>query len=184
MMLKKDIIEKEKGKKGIALKFKRLIEGKKKSISLKIDTHDSSSLSSDDEEMKMLVKKFRKAISTKGLSKSIVLRMIVNHILTKIKKKEVICYNCDKPDYIKPIYPKSKKKHSKEGKGKKAIATIQDTTDDGSSDDSKVKNEVNLCCIALGEEVDGSSVKKDIEVIETEHFNIEELEIAFTKLCI
>lgn len=181
MMLKKDIIEKEKGKKGIALKFKRLIEGKKKSISLKIDTHDSSSLSSDDEEMKMLVKKFRKAISTKGLSKSMVLRMIVNHILTKIKKKEVICYNCDKPDYITQ---KVKKKHSKEGKGKKATATIQDTTDDGSSDDSKVKNEVDLCCIALGEKVDGSSVKKDIEVIETEHFNIEELEIDFTKVCI
>uniref|UniRef100_A0A2C9UAP2 UBN2 domain-containing protein n=1 Tax=Manihot esculenta TaxID=3983 RepID=A0A2C9UAP2_MANES len=56
MMFKKEITEKEKGKKGIALKLEKLTDGKNKYIALKIDISESSNLSSD-EEIAMLAKK-------------------------------------------------------------------------------------------------------------------------------
>uniref|UniRef100_A0A2C9W134 UBN2 domain-containing protein n=1 Tax=Manihot esculenta TaxID=3983 RepID=A0A2C9W134_MANES len=60
MMLKNNITKKEKSKKGIALKLEKLMDGKKKSITLKINTNNSSSLFNDKEEMAMLVRKFRR----------------------------------------------------------------------------------------------------------------------------
>ncbi|KAG8645723.1 hypothetical protein MANES_10G087466v8 [Manihot esculenta] len=51
---------------GITLKSEKLTDGKKKSITLKIDTSESSSLSSDEEEMAILARKFRRAFRKGG----------------------------------------------------------------------------------------------------------------------
>ncbi|KAG8661117.1 hypothetical protein MANES_02G212360v8, partial [Manihot esculenta] len=118
IMFKKEIIEKEKGKKGIAFKSEKLTDGKKKSIALKIYISESSSISSDEEEMVMLVRKFKRAFR-KGENKY--KRFVKkygpkDHSLSHLHKdpKEVICYECNKLGHIRPNCPKSKKKKKEE----------------------------------------------------------------------
>uniref|UniRef100_A0A2C9UVA8 CCHC-type domain-containing protein n=1 Tax=Manihot esculenta TaxID=3983 RepID=A0A2C9UVA8_MANES len=169
MILKKEITEKEK-----------LTDGKKKSIALKIDTNESSSLFSDEEEMAMLARKFRRTFR-KGGSKY--KRFVKKYGLKEDSlkdPKEIICYECNKADHIRHNCPKSKKK--KEDKGKKVMAAVWDTTDESSSDDSNEKNEANLYCMALEEETAEPSKDEEIKVIEFEPPNIEELELAFAKV--
>ncbi|KAG8662025.1 hypothetical protein MANES_01G056725v8 [Manihot esculenta] len=186
MMFKKEITEKEKDKKDVVLKSEKLTDGKKKSIALKIDTSECFSLSSDEEEMTMLAKKFRRAFRKGG-----------NKYKRFIKKygpkddfqshphkdpKEVICNKYNKPGHIRPNCPKSKKK-KKEDKGKKAMAVVWDATDKSFNDDSNENNEANLYCMALEEKaIEPSKEEEEIEVIESEPPNIEELELAFAKI--
>ncbi|KAG8635627.1 hypothetical protein MANES_16G049670v8 [Manihot esculenta] len=113
MMFKKEITEKEKGKKGIALKLEKLTDGKNKYIALKIDISESSNLSSDEEIAINKYKIFIKKYGPKDDSQS----------YPHKDPKEVICYEYNKLGHIRPNCPKSKKT-KKEDKGKKAMAAF------------------------------------------------------------
>ncbi|GAV67217.1 LOW QUALITY PROTEIN: zf-CCHC domain-containing protein/UBN2 domain-containing protein, partial [Cephalotus follicularis] len=74
------------------------------------------------------------------------------------EKKEVICYECDKPGHIRPNCPKLKKKKDK-AKKKAMIATWSDS-DDSSSDDEENKEIANIAFMAMEDdcEVNTSSL--------------------------
>ncbi|OAY39655.2 hypothetical protein MANES_10G085602v8 [Manihot esculenta] len=159
----------------------KMIDGKKKSIALKIDTSESSSLSNDEEEMAMLARKFRRTFRKIGSKYKRFVKKYGSKNDSKKDPKEIICYECNKPDHIRLNCSKSKKKR-KEDKGKKAMVTVWDATDESSSDDSNKKNEANLCCMALEEETAEPSKDEEMEVTESKPPNIEELELAFAKV--
>ncbi|KAG8657389.1 hypothetical protein MANES_03G065680v8 [Manihot esculenta] len=181
MMFKKKIIEKEKVRKTMALKLEKLTDGKKKSIALNIDTSESSNLSSYEEEMAMLVRKFRRAFRKGGSKCKRFVKKYGPKDDSQKDPKEIICYECNKPGHIRPNCPKNKKK-KKEDKGKKAMVAVCDAIDESSSDDSNEKNEGNICCMALEKETAEPSKDEKIQVIESEPPNIEELELAFAKV--
>ncbi|XP_043817085.1 uncharacterized protein LOC122724921 [Manihot esculenta] len=178
MIFKKEIIEKEKG---IALKSEKLTDGKKKYITLKIDTSEFSSIFNDEEEITMLTRKFKRVFRKgenkyKRFIKKYGQRMILNHIFTKIQKK-LFAMSITNPVISDPIVQKSKRRKMKIKERKlwlqfgTQLMKVQ-----------VMNNEIDLYCMALEEEVVESSKEEDIEVIKSEQSNIEELELVFAKV--
>ncbi|XP_043810973.1 zinc finger CCHC-type and RNA-binding motif-containing protein 1-like [Manihot esculenta] len=149
----------------MALKLEKLTDGKKKSIALNIDTSESSNLSSYEEEMAMLVRKFRRAFRKGGSKCKRFVKKYGPKDDSQKDPKEIICYECNKPGHIRPNCPKNKKK-KKEDKGKKAMVAVCDAIDESSSDDSNEKNEGNICCMALEKETAEPSKDEKIQITE------------------
>lgn len=84
-------------------------------------------------------------------------------------QKEIICYECNNSDHIRPNCLKSKKKKRRKTKERKLW--LQYGMQLMRSDNSKENNEVDLFCMALEKVIEFLKME-DIEVIEYEPPNI------------
>ncbi|GAV83150.1 hypothetical protein CFOL_v3_26601 [Cephalotus follicularis] len=106
-------------------------EPKKKAIALKASKDEES----DEDEMALLTKRIRRILLDKNnFSKKQLKKFQSKGDTSKSNKdeKEVICYECNKPGYIRPDCPKLKKKKDKK---KAMIATWVDRNDSSSDED-------------------------------------------------
>ncbi|KAH9744056.1 hypothetical protein KPL70_003526 [Citrus sinensis] len=119
-------------------------EEKKKSIALKATKYESDRESeSDDEELAMLARRFRKFFKKIGDRRKF--RNLKNQ---KEKKEVIICYECKKPGHIRsecPLLNKLKKK---------ATVTTWDDNGEDSSDEEESQEVSNLALMAIGDDDD------------------------------
>ncbi|KAH9750717.1 Integrase catalytic domain-containing protein [Citrus sinensis] len=114
-------------------------EEKKKNIALKATKYESDGESeSDDEELAMLARRFRKFFKKTGDRRKY--RNLKNQ---KEKKEVIICYECKKPGHIRsecPLFNKLKKK---------AMVATCDESDEDSSDEEESQEVSNLALMAI-----------------------------------
>ncbi|XP_057985288.1 uncharacterized protein LOC131170241 [Hevea brasiliensis] len=158
----------EKKKRGIALKSSQEDE-LRKTIAFKAASSDSSNCSSDEDDLAMITRRFKKAFKKRGE--------------TSKDQSEIKRFECNKPGHIKPNCPKLRKKNSKD-KSKKALVAGWMDSDDSSSDNSSDKEVAHICLMALEEDKPESSQQREInaEVNNSDSLSIEDYEEAFAKL--
>ncbi|XP_057990597.1 uncharacterized protein LOC131172979 [Hevea brasiliensis] len=163
----KSNVDDENKRRGIPLKSNQEDE-LRKTIAFKVASSDSSNSSSDEYDLAMITKRFKKAFKKGGE--------------TSKDQSEIKCFECNKPGHIKPNYPKLKKKNSKD-KSKKALVAGWMDSDDSSSDNSSDKEVARICLMALEEDKPESSQQREIntEVNNYDSLSIEDYEDAFSK---
>ncbi|KAH9799739.1 hypothetical protein KPL71_000448 [Citrus sinensis] len=95
----------------------------------------------DDEELAMLVRRFRKFYKKNNEQ-----RKFRGYKNKKEKKEPITCYECKKPGYIQPECPILNKFK------KKAMVATWDDSDEETSDDDEQQEMTNLALMAIGEE--------------------------------
>ncbi|KAH9670880.1 hypothetical protein KPL70_017145 [Citrus sinensis] len=117
-------------------------EEKKKNIALKASKHESDEESEmDDEELAMLARRFRKFYKKNNEQ-----RKFRGYKNKKEKKEPITCYECKKPEHIRPECPLLNKFK------KKAMVATWDDSDEETSDDDEQQEMTNLALMAIGEE--------------------------------
>jgi hypothetical protein len=140
----------------------------RKSIALKSAMKDDSSDSEsmDEEEFGLLSRRFKKFFRKKS--------SFEKKKPFKRDKKEIICYNCNKPGHIKPECPLNKNKDEKFKPKKKAFKATWD--DSSESEDDSSDEEANLCFMANENEVNTKSLSSDEEDLDDiENLSYDEL---------
>ncbi|XP_057985321.1 uncharacterized protein LOC131170279 [Hevea brasiliensis] len=154
-------------------------EKKKRGIALKSSFNGSS----DEDDLAMITRRFKKAFKKGGSNYKKFLKKYSPKGETSKDQSEIKCFECNKPGHIKPNCPKLKKKNSKD-KSKKALVASWMDSDDSSSDNSSDKEVVHICLMALEEDKRESSQQREIntEVNKSDSLSIEDYEDAFAKL--
>lgn len=152
------------------LELKRLNENEttdkqKKSIALKATTKEASDDSSEesDEDMSLMVRKFKKFMKYKGKPKHSSSSSSTNTFQKKNQDSSTpTCYNCGERGHIKPDCPqnqrrdkKGDRRFQKNQKGKRAYIAWEENDSDTSNSDAE---EANLCLMAKHEEEDEEEV--------------------------
>ncbi|KAH9725866.1 hypothetical protein KPL70_008032 [Citrus sinensis] len=123
-------------------------EEKKKSIALKASKYESDGESeSDDEELAMLARRFRKFFKKTGGRRNF--RNFKNY---REKNEAITCYECKKPGHIRsecPLINKLKKK---------AIVATWDDSEEESNDEEGSQEVSNLALMAIGGDDDLNEV--------------------------
>ncbi|XP_058219533.1 uncharacterized protein LOC131330063 [Rhododendron vialii] len=142
-----------------------------KSTTSKSKSKEDSSNESEDDEMALITKTFKKLLKNRASHKGRGFSRKDGGKEENSKKDPIICYECKKPGHIKSECPYAKK-YSKKDK-KRAMMAAWDNSDDSSSDEDDEQQEVaNLCFMAIEEnEVDLDS-----------SYSFDELFIAYKEL--
>ena len=136
LKFKREILNRQEKKKGIALKSKEKTEPDEEEL--------------DDEEFAMMVRRFRKFYK-KGQSSSFKKNTSGG---TNLKKESIVCFECNKPGHFKSECPQIQKEKNK-AKFPKKKAYISSIWGDSSDEESEAEEEeANLCLVAEEGETD------------------------------
>jgi len=142
-----------------------------KSTSRKSKVRDDSSDESEDEEMALITRAFKKLLKNRSSHKGRGFPRKDGGKEESSKRDPIICYECKKPGHIKSECPYAKK-YSRKDK-KKAMMAAWDNSDDDSSDEDDEQQEVaNLCLMAI----------EDQEVDLDSTYSFDELLVAYKEL--
>ena len=139
--------DKNKERKGLALKVNRSYKKKESSDD---DDSDDSDSDVDPQDMKLMLREFDKFLKRKGrLNKNKHKEKDSPHYKTKTTKEGVVCHECGKPGHLKyscSRYLKKKEKDKKNSKSKRAYI-VWDSDEDGkkSTSSSSSDNEEAAC---------------------------------------
>ena len=165
-------------------------ENKKKGLALaantkESDSEDNESLDENEEDMNLMVRRFKKFMRHQGKSKQFQNSQKKNQEGNSFNPT---CYKCGRKGHIKPECPENQKKHEKmdqraqkDSKGKRAYVAWDDN-DMGSSDESE-NEEANLCLMAHHEDNEVNTFETELDLTYDELFIIcKELNDESTKL--
>ncbi|XP_024019082.1 uncharacterized protein LOC112090920 [Morus notabilis] len=170
----KDKEEDDKKKKGIALKA---------SIQEEVSEHEEEEeLDQLDKEMiSLFTKKYKRFYNKFNQSKS---SRRNEERGDKIKRDEIICYDCKKPRHKRTECPlkRSNKKSSKRDELKKVLQATWDELELGESDSDEQEEIANMCFMVIDDNEVTSNSKLHIEENSITSFSNEDIEHAFSEL--
>ena len=152
------------------------------------DSEADEDSDSDEEEMAMYARKFRRFIKKNKIWKKNRSQSSRDEPKKEFKKEfkkdskkdsQIICYNCNKPGYVKQDckLPKKHSKYVKKSKGKAMAATWSDSDESSSEDDEEIEEMENLGLMATKEEESSNEDEKVYDL-----YTFDELQEAFDDL--